>query len=128
VVHNPAINLLWFAAGCMLLGVLAVFHFPLRRVWVRAEAEGEGVRMRLASVSNRDVLFAREFEGLALAVDREVRSLAQATASRSGAGVAGPAGVAGVAPVETPGGGGPVAGEGVLSPTALVGRDQRVGP
>jgi cytochrome c biogenesis protein len=78
VVHNPTVNLIWFAAGCMLLGVLAVFNFPLRRVWVRAEPEGEAVRLRLASVSNRDVLFAREFEGLALAIDREIRPLARA--------------------------------------------------
>jgi cytochrome c biogenesis protein len=122
VVHNPAVNLIWFAAGCMLLGVLAVFHFPLRRVWARAEAEGEGARLRLASVSNRDVLFAREFEGLALAVDREIRSLAQATAPRNGAAVA-EAAPRGAPPDRRPDPGGDV-----LSPTALVGRDQRVGP
>jgi cytochrome c biogenesis protein ResB len=83
VVHNPAMNLIWFAAGCMLLGVLAVFNFPLRRVWARAEPGPEGVRLRLASVSNRDVLFAREFEGLALSVDKEVTALVRETGGRA---------------------------------------------
>jgi cytochrome c biogenesis protein ResB len=78
VVYNPTVNLIWVAAACMLLGVIAVFNFPLRRIWVRAEAEGEGIRLRLASVSNRDVLFAREFEGLALAIDREIAPLVRA--------------------------------------------------
>jgi cytochrome c biogenesis protein len=83
VVHNPAMNLIWFAAGCMLLGVLAVFNFPLRRVWARAEPAPGGVRLRLASVSNRDVLFAREFEGLALTVDKEVTALVRETGGQS---------------------------------------------
>lgn len=101
VVHNPAINLIWFAAACMMAGILAVFNFPLRRVWVRAETTGEapageapdgagaapgrgrGVRLRLAAVSNRDVLFAREFESLALAVDQQIAPLSRP----SGAGV-----------------------------------------
>ncbi len=100
LVHNPAINLTWFAAACMMAGILAVFNFPLRRVWIRAEAAGgaEGgdvqrhglsevgaqydVRLRLAAVSNRDVLFAREFESLALAIDREIAPLAQPASGR----------------------------------------------
>ncbi|MDQ3703262.1 MAG: cytochrome c biogenesis protein ResB, partial [Chloroflexota bacterium] len=99
VVHNPAINLIWFAAACMMAGILAVFNFPLRRVWVRAELEveapegemadgagtaagaapgrGRGVRLRLAAVSNRDVLFAREFESLALAIDQQIAPLSR---------------------------------------------------
>jgi cytochrome c biogenesis protein len=76
VVHNPAINLIWFAAACMLLGAVTVFNFPLRRVWARAEpAPDGGVLLRLAAISNRDVLFAREFESLALAIDREIAPL-----------------------------------------------------
>lgn len=77
VAYNPAINVIWAAAACMILGTLAVFNFPLRRVWLRAEPGAAGVRLRLAAVSNRDVLFAREFESLALAVDREVTGLAE---------------------------------------------------
>jgi cytochrome c biogenesis protein ResB len=80
VTYNPAVTVIWAAAACMVAGTLAVFHFPLRRVWVRAEpgtgaGEGQGVRLRLAAVSNRDVLFAREFEALALAIDGEIQRL-----------------------------------------------------
>ena len=69
--------------------VLAVFNFPLRRVWARAEPAPEGVRLRLASVANRDVLFAREFEGLALTVDKQVAALVRETGGRGPAGTPG---------------------------------------
>ncbi|HEX2035924.1 MAG TPA: cytochrome c biogenesis protein ResB [Chloroflexota bacterium] len=84
VVHNPAINLIWLACGMMLVGALAVFNFPLRRVWARAEplgADRPGVRLRLAAVGNRDVLFTREFEALALAIDRQIAGLLATTAA-----------------------------------------------
>jgi cytochrome c biogenesis protein len=70
--YNPAINLIWLACGLMVLGSAAVFYFPLRRVWVRADETPHGTRLRVAAVSNKDVLFAREFEKLALAIDGAV--------------------------------------------------------
>lgn len=80
VVHNPAVNGIWIASALMLIGALAVFNFPLRRVWARAEAtdDGSGIRVRLAAVTNRDVLFAREFESLALALDKQITGVARA--------------------------------------------------
>jgi len=101
VVRNPAVPVIWIAAAMMLVGMLTVFNFPLRRVWARLDpieederrttndesgAAGEdssvglrpsspsGVRVRLAAVSNRDVLFAREFEKLALEIDQRIRN------------------------------------------------------
>jgi cytochrome c biogenesis protein len=135
VVYNPAVPVIWIACAMMLVGMLTVFNFPLRRVWARLDpleeeerrkmkdesadpaddsssvrslprvpsppgclpappvraggrvrglglsgAKGpsspSGVRVRLAAVSNRDVLFAREFERLALAIDEQIRGLA----------------------------------------------------
>ena len=70
--YNPAIGLIWLACGLMVLGSAAVFYFPLRRVWARAEETPAGVRLRIAAVSNKDVLFAREFEKLALGIDGAV--------------------------------------------------------
>jgi hypothetical protein len=58
----------------MVLGSAAVFYFPLRRVWARAEQTPAGTRLRIAAVTNKDVLFAREFEQLALAMDGAIRS------------------------------------------------------
>jgi cytochrome c biogenesis protein len=103
VVHNPAVPIIWLSSSCMLAGILIVFYFPLRRVWARLEpaesgdapallalapsddgapggdgAPPAGVRVRLAAVSNRDILFAREFEALALAIKRKVTALAHA--------------------------------------------------
>ena len=89
--YNPAINLIWFACAAMVLGTIAVFNFPLRRLWVRADevpnertgpneqaagVTSANVRLRIAAVTNRDVLFAREFEKLALSIDKEVSRLA----------------------------------------------------
>ncbi|HET7768204.1 MAG TPA: cytochrome c biogenesis protein ResB, partial [Chloroflexota bacterium] len=72
--YNPAIGLIWTACALMVLGSAAVFYFPLRRVWARAEQTPAGTRLRIAAVTNKDVLFAREFEQLALAMDGAIRS------------------------------------------------------
>jgi cytochrome c biogenesis protein len=91
VSYNPAVNVIWFASACMVLGILAVFYFPLRRIWVRADpGERTGtVRVRVAALANRDVLFAREFERLSLAIDKEIAGLgALAGAERAPAGAA----------------------------------------
>ena len=70
--YNPAIGLIWVACGLMVLGSAAVFYFPLRRVWARVEATPAGTKLRIAAVTNKDVLFAREFERLALTLDGAV--------------------------------------------------------
>ncbi|HEU5314991.1 MAG TPA: cytochrome c biogenesis protein ResB [Chloroflexota bacterium] len=70
--YNPAVNLIWLSCGLMVLGSMAVFYFPLRRVWVRVDPTPAGARLRVAAVTNKDVLFAREFERLTLAIDREL--------------------------------------------------------
>ena len=101
VVRNPAVPVIWLASTFMLVGMLIVFNFPLRRVWARLDplederpktsdesppavadssfvlrpSSAAGVRIRLAAVSNRDVLFAREFERLSLQIDEQVRGL-----------------------------------------------------
>ncbi|HEV2126428.1 MAG TPA: cytochrome c biogenesis protein ResB, partial [Chloroflexota bacterium] len=81
VAYNPAINAIWFAAACMIIGTIVVFHFPLRRLWVRIDTPDDagtsdpgstGVRLRVAAIGNRDILFAREFETLALTLEKEV--------------------------------------------------------
>ncbi len=77
--YNPMVNLIWAACAFMVLGTVAVFYFPLRRIWVRAEPFGDGVKVRVAAVANRDVLFAREFEQLALDIDNEIMALARIT-------------------------------------------------
>lgn len=81
IAYNPAINAIWFAAACMIIGTMVVFHFPLRRLWVRIDAQEQdgasdigdaGVKLRVAAIGNRDILFAREFESLSLTLEKEV--------------------------------------------------------
>jgi cytochrome c biogenesis protein len=70
--YNPAINVIWLSCALMVLGSAAVFYFPLRRIWVRVDPSSDGARLRVAAITNKDVLFAREFERLTLAIDREI--------------------------------------------------------
>jgi cytochrome c biogenesis protein len=70
--YNPAVNLIWLACALMVLGSVTVFYFPLRRVWVRVDPTPDGARLRVAAVTNKDVLFAREFERLTLDIDRAI--------------------------------------------------------
>lgn len=70
--YNPAVNVIWLACALMVLGSVTVFYFPLRRVWVRVDPTPEGARLRVAAVTNKDVLFAREFERLTLDLDRAI--------------------------------------------------------
>lgn len=74
--YNPAIWFIWVACGLMVGGAALVFYFPLRRVWVRVDEAGETLRVRVAAVTNKDVLFAREFERLSLAIDKELARVA----------------------------------------------------
>lgn len=83
IARDPAVNLIFAAAACMVIGIMTVFYFPLRRIWARAEPHGDGVRLRFAAVSNRDVLFAREFEQLALTVDEQVDGVARSAQARA---------------------------------------------
>ena len=69
VVKNPTTNLVWVASGLMVLGLVAVFYFPHRRVWALCEpAENGRTRVRLAAVSQRDVGIDEEFRRLSAKV------------------------------------------------------------
>jgi cytochrome c biogenesis protein len=73
--YNPAVNVIWLACTLMVLGIVTVFYFPLRRLWLRVDPRAEGIQVRIAAVTNRDVLFAREFESVALEIDAAVSRL-----------------------------------------------------
>ena len=65
VVSDPSVNVIWIGAALMLLGTLAVFNLPLRRIWVRSVVEPVGTGLRIASTNPRGVLADREFAELA---------------------------------------------------------------
>lgn len=65
VVSDPSVNVIWVGAALMLLGTLAVFNLPLRRIWIRAAAQGGRTSIGVASTNARGVLADREFADLA---------------------------------------------------------------
>lgn len=65
VVSDPSVNVIWVGAALMLLGTLAVFYLPLRRIWVRAIPGVGGATIDVASTNPRGVLADREFANLA---------------------------------------------------------------
>ena len=65
IVSDPSVNVIWIGAALMLIGTLAVFNLPLRRVWVRATPLVDGATLHIASTNPRGVLADREFADLA---------------------------------------------------------------
>ena len=59
--RDPGAPIIWFAFGCLLLGLAITFYLPRRRVWARLRPDG---RLDLVGRSDRQVDFDREFGGL----------------------------------------------------------------
>ena len=74
VARDPGANLIWLASGLMILGVIAAFYLPHRRLWARLSPEGEGTRLRLAGASERDPGFVREFDRIVNSEEWKVKS------------------------------------------------------
>ena len=65
VVDNPVVNVIWIGAALMVMGSMAVFYLPLRRIWARIETSPDGGSVvTLASAHVNEVLFAHEFAAL----------------------------------------------------------------
>ncbi|HVM19527.1 MAG TPA: cytochrome c biogenesis protein ResB [Egibacteraceae bacterium] len=75
VSHAPGRLLLLLGAGLILAGLLPSLYSYRRRVWVDVQPEGTGSRVTVAGVAlQRKGVFTDEFDDIATAVDREVRS------------------------------------------------------
>ena len=73
--QDPGQGIVWFAFGCLIVGLAITFYLPRRRVWARVNAEGE---LRIVGRADRYVEFEREFdrllEDLATTASREPRA------------------------------------------------------
>lgn len=71
VVKDPGVNLVWIASGLMVLGLVMVFWFPHRRLWVLCGPHpGGGSEVRLAAGAQRDLGLERDFEQVTAKVRR----------------------------------------------------------
>lgn len=75
VAKDPGALVIWIASVLLVLGQVAVWYFPHRRVWavVRGLPVG-GSHLALGAVVRRDTGFSREFERLVKGVDSSVHT------------------------------------------------------
>ena len=61
VARDPGANFVWVGSTLLVLGLVLVFFFPHRRVWVRVRKTSGGSEILCASNMKRDVAFEPKF-------------------------------------------------------------------
>jgi cytochrome c biogenesis protein len=64
VAHDPGAPFVWVGSTLLVLGLLMVFFFPHRRVWVRIRKTSAGSEVLCASTIKRDLAFKPQFHQL----------------------------------------------------------------
>jgi cytochrome c biogenesis protein len=64
VARDPGANFVWVGSTLLVLGLILVFFFPHRRVWVRIRKTSGGSEILCASTMKRDVAFEPKFHQL----------------------------------------------------------------
>jgi cytochrome c biogenesis protein len=64
VARDPGVNFVWVGSALLVLGLILVFFFPHRRVWVRIRKTSGGSEILCASTMKRDVAFEPRFHQL----------------------------------------------------------------
>jgi cytochrome c biogenesis protein len=68
VAHDPGAPLVWIGSTLLVLGLILVFFFPHRRVWVRVRKTSTGSEILIASTMKRDVAFKPQFQRMVTAL------------------------------------------------------------
>lgn len=61
VSRDPGAWLVWLGSALLVLGIVMVFFFPHRRIWVRVRRSDTGSQVSLASSMRRDLTFETQF-------------------------------------------------------------------
>lgn len=64
VAHDPGAILIWIGVGLLVAGIVLVFFFQNRRVWVRVAPRGDGSDIRVGAAPRRDLAFGPDFRQL----------------------------------------------------------------
>ncbi len=64
VARDPGAIYIWVGSTLLVLGLILVFFFPHRRVWVRVRQRPGGSQILLGSTMRRDPMFEPQFHGL----------------------------------------------------------------
>jgi cytochrome c biogenesis protein len=64
VAHDPGVNFVWVGSTLLVIGLILVFFFPHRRIWVRIRQTSGGSEVLCASTMKRDLAFKPQFNQL----------------------------------------------------------------
>jgi len=65
VVKDPGVNIIWAASTLMVVGLVAMFYFPHRRLWALCKRRPDGsTEVRLGMTAQRDMSLSGEFNSL----------------------------------------------------------------
>lgn len=71
VVKDPGVNIIWVACGLMVLGLVALFYLPPRRIWALSARRPDGTtEVRLAMPAQRDFALDAEFRRLSERIEK----------------------------------------------------------
>jgi cytochrome c biogenesis protein len=74
VARDPGVPLVWLGSAMLLIGFVAVFMFPHRRIWARIAARRGGSSIALAAVGRHDSSIEKEFLELATEIRRALQA------------------------------------------------------
>jgi cytochrome c biogenesis protein len=79
VVKDPGTKIIWVAGGLMVAGMIMLFYFPPRRLWIHCKQQADGTTNVLVGMpAQRDLSPGREFERLASTLRRDLGAHPQA--------------------------------------------------
>jgi cytochrome c biogenesis protein len=65
VAKDPGTNIVWIAAALMVIGLVMMFYFPFKRVWVQCKDRPDGTcDLRMATTVARDFSQTKDFNNL----------------------------------------------------------------
>jgi cytochrome c biogenesis protein len=70
VARDPGVPFVWVGSALFVLGLILVFFFPHRRIWVRATETDGGTEIRCASTIKRDPAFEPQFHQMITEIQR----------------------------------------------------------
>jgi len=79
IARDPGVPLVWLGSVMLLIGFVAVFMFPHRRIWARISSRRGGATVALAAVGRHDSSVEKEFVELSTDIRRALQAPASAT-------------------------------------------------
>ena len=78
VARDPGMNVVWMGSALLVMGLCMMLYVAHRKLWLVVRKQGNGVKVSLAGLSNRNPLnFNREFNELLIKMNDDMQALKQ---------------------------------------------------